>query len=142
LEAVFGMIPNIAGAMANSPVLMSTLVGLFGNVHGGSSTEPRVQTVLLADAVTNACAWAVALHTALDLRAGLDPTDVEAICERRLPKDMEHAALSLLAKTLIEKRSRLEDQDTDSSPPVSARTSLSRSSPSSPRRRSRTIPEA
>jgi AhpD family alkylhydroperoxidase len=113
LEAAFGMIPNIAGVMANSPVLINRLVGLFGNVHGGSFTEPQVQTVLLTDAVTNACAWAVAFHTALGLKAGLDPADVEAIRERRLPKDRKHAALSLLAKTLIEKRGRLDDQDID-----------------------------
>jgi AhpD family alkylhydroperoxidase len=113
LEAAFGMIPNIAGVMANSPVLINSLVGLFGNVHGGSFTEPQVQIVLLTDAVTNECAWAVAFHTALGLKAGLDPTDVQAIRERRLPKDMKHAALSLLAKTLIEKRGRLDDEDID-----------------------------
>ena len=106
LEAAFGMIPNIAGVMASSPVLINSLVGLFGNVHGGSFTEPQIQTVLLTDAVTNECAWAVAFHTALGLKAGLDPVDVEAIRERRLPKDGQHAALSLLAKTLIEKRGR------------------------------------
>jgi len=113
LEAAFGMIPNIAGVMASSPVLINSLVGLFGNVHGGSFTEPRVQTVLLTDAVTNECAWAVAFHTALGLKAGLDPADVEAIRERRLPKDGQHAALSLQAKTLIEKRGRLDDCDID-----------------------------
>jgi hypothetical protein len=46
LEAAFGMIPNIAGVMASSPVLINSLVGLFGNVHGGSFTEPKVHTVL------------------------------------------------------------------------------------------------
>ena len=116
LEAGFGMIPNIAGVMASSPVLINSLVGLFGNVHGGSFTEPQVQTVLLTDAVTNECAWAVAFHTALGLKAGLDPADVEAIRERRLPKDGKHAALSLLAKTLIEKRGRLDDRDIDQQP--------------------------
>ena len=29
--------------MASSPVLFNTLVGVFGNVHGGSFTEPQVQ---------------------------------------------------------------------------------------------------
>ena len=65
LQSAFGMIPNIAGAMATSPVLINCLVGLFGNVHGGSFTEAQVQTVLLTDAVTNASTWAVAFHTAL-----------------------------------------------------------------------------
>jgi AhpD family alkylhydroperoxidase len=113
LRAAFGMIPNVAAVMANSPVLINSLVGLFGNVHGGSFTEPQIQTVLLTDAVTNNCAWAVAFHTALGLKAGLDPVDVEAIRERRLPKDSKRAALSLLAKTLIEKRGRLDGEDFD-----------------------------
>jgi AhpD family alkylhydroperoxidase len=113
LQSAFGMIPNIAGAMATSPILINSLVGLFGNVHGGSFTEAQVQTVLLTDAVTNACTWAVAFHTALALKEGVDPKDVQAIRERRLPKDAKLAALSALAKTMIEKRGRLDDQDVD-----------------------------
>lgn len=34
------MIPNIAGAMSTSPVLIGSLVGLFQKVHGGSFSEP------------------------------------------------------------------------------------------------------
>ena len=113
LQSAFGVIPNVAGAMATSPVLINSLVGLFGNVHGGSFTEAQIQTVLLTDAATNACSWAVAFHTALALKEGLDPADVQAIREGRLPKDAKLAALSLLAKTMIEKRGRLGDQDVD-----------------------------
>jgi len=113
LQAAFGMIPNIAGAMSTSPVLINSLVGLFGNVHGGSFTEAQVQTVLLTDAVTNASAWAVAFHTTLALKEGLDPADVQAIREGHLPKDGKLAALSTLARTMIEKRGRLDDQDVD-----------------------------
>jgi alkylhydroperoxidase family enzyme len=113
LQSAFGMIPNIAGAMATSPVLMNSLVGLFGNVHGGSFTEAQVQIVLLTDAVTNRSAWAVAFHTALAIKEGVDPADVEAIRKGRLPKDAKLAALSDLARTMIEKRGRLNDQDVD-----------------------------
>ena len=113
LQSAFGMIPNIVASMATSPVLINSLVGLFKNVHGGSFTEAQVQTVLLTDAVTNACTWAVAFHTALALKEGIDPKDVQAIRERRLPKDAKLAALSTLARTMIEKRGRLDDQDVD-----------------------------
>ena len=112
-QSMFGMLPNLIGAMSTSPVLIDSLVGLFGKVHGGSFTEAQVQTVLLTDAVTNACTWAVAFHTALALKEGIDPADVEAIREGRLPKDTKLAALSALAKTLIEKRGLLDDQDID-----------------------------
>jgi len=111
LQSNFGMLPNILGAIATSPVLINTLVGVFKNVHGGSFTEAQVQTVLLTDAVTNACTWAVAFHTTLALKEGIDPKDVQAIRERRLPRDSKLAALSALAKTMIEKRGHLDDQD-------------------------------
>ena len=111
VQSRFGMIPNLAGAMATSPVLIQSFVGVFDKVHGGNFTEPQVQTVLLTDAVTNGCTWAVALHTALGLKAGLDPADVEAMRAGRSPSDKKLGALSTLARTLIEKRGRLNDQD-------------------------------
>jgi AhpD family alkylhydroperoxidase len=113
LQLAFGILPNIAGALATSPVLINSLVGLFGNVHGGSFTEAQVQTVLFTDAVTNACTWAVAFHTALALKEGIDSADVQAIRDGRLPKDSKLAALSALARTMIEKRGRLDDRNVD-----------------------------
>jgi alkylhydroperoxidase family enzyme len=113
LQSAFGMIPNLIGAMSTSPVLINSLVGLFGKVHGGSFTEAQVQIVLLTDAVTNASTWPVAFHTALALKEGINPADVQAIRDGRLPKDGKFAALSALAKTTIEKRGRLHDQDVD-----------------------------
>ena len=111
LQSAFGMIPNLIGAISTSPVLINSLVGLFGNVHGSSFTEAQVQTVLLTDAVTNDSPWAVAFHTTLALKEGIDPADVQAIRDGRLPKDSKLAALSGLAKTMIEKRGHLGDED-------------------------------
>jgi alkylhydroperoxidase family enzyme len=111
VEARFGGIPNLAAAMATSPVLVRAFVDIFDKVHGGTFSEPEIQTVLLTDAVTNGSAWAVALHTALGLKAGLDPDDVEAMRTGRSPSDKKLGALSTLARTLIEKRGQLSDQD-------------------------------
>jgi alkylhydroperoxidase family enzyme len=113
LLAAFGIIPNIAGVMATSPVLINSLVGLFGNVHGGSFTEAQIQTLLLTNAVTNGSTWAVAFHTALALKEGLDPADVAAIRAGQSPSDSKNGALSTLARTLIEKRGRISDQDAE-----------------------------
>ncbi len=111
LQQAFGLVPNIAGAMANSPVLINGFIGLFERVHAGSLTEPHIQTLLLTNAVTNASEWPVAFHSALALKQGVSQTDVEAIRHGTLPHDAELAALSLLARTLIEKRGRLADSD-------------------------------
>jgi AhpD family alkylhydroperoxidase len=110
LQQTFGMIPNIAGAMAESPTLISGFVPLFQHVHSSHLTEAEIQTCLLTNAVTNACTWAVAFHTALALKAGITEADVQAIRERRLPADAKLAALSTLARALIEKRGHVETQ--------------------------------
>ena len=109
LRDIFGMVPNVAGIIANSPVLANIFVPLFEGVHGGTFTEAEIQTLLLTNAVTNSCAWAVAFHSYLALKAGLDSADVDAIRERRAPKEPRPAALSAYARDLIEKRGHVGD---------------------------------
>lgn len=104
LQQTFGMVPNVAGVIANSPVLANIFVPLFAGVHGGTFTEVEIQTLLLTNAVTNSCTWAVAFHSYLALQAGLTPADVQAIRERRAPAEPRSAALSLYARSLIEQR--------------------------------------
>jgi alkylhydroperoxidase family enzyme len=111
LQETFGFIPNIAGAMAESPVLISAFINLFQKVHSGTFTEAQIQTLLLTNAVTNASTWAVAFHTALALNEGLTPADVAAIRGGRAPADRQYAALSTLTKTAIDKRGHFDDRD-------------------------------
>jgi alkylhydroperoxidase family enzyme len=114
LQQAFGVIPNIAGAIANSPKLINSLVGVFQQGHSSSLTEPEIQIVLLTDAVANSSTYAVAFHTALALQQGISPEETTAIREGSLPTDKRFAALSALAKTLIEKRGHLSVQELDS----------------------------
>ena len=113
LEKAFGVIPNIAGAIANSPKLINSLVGVFQQVHSSSFTEQEIQIVLLTDAVVNSCTYAVAFHTALATQQGVGSEETDAIRARRAPKDKRFAALSTLAKTLIEKRGHVSVQELD-----------------------------
>jgi alkylhydroperoxidase family enzyme len=111
LQQAFGLIPNLAAQMAASPVLINGFIGLFERVHASSLTEPQIQTLLLTNAVANASEWPVAFHSALALKEGVHPDDVDAIRHGVLPSDARLAALSLLARTLIEKRGRLGKSD-------------------------------
>jgi AhpD family alkylhydroperoxidase len=108
LKEFFGFVPNIAGAMAGSPTLINGFISVFQNAHSGSFSEAQVQLLLLTNAVTNACDWAVAFHTHLALQQGVTPEDVEAIRVGLLPSDAKHAALSSLARRLIERRDHVE----------------------------------
>ena len=114
LRKAFGVIPNIAAAIANSPKLINSLVGVFAQVHSSSLTEQEIQIVLLTDAVANSSTYAVAFHTGLALQAKVSSDETDEIRERRVPTDQRFAALSTLAKTLIEKRGHLSDEEVDS----------------------------
>lgn len=111
LQQSFGFIPNLVASISNSPKLLTGLVGLFQQVHSKGLTEAENQIVLLTDAVTNSSAYAVAFHTALAHENGISPEETNAIRERRAPKDQRFAALSTLAKSLIEKRGHLGEQE-------------------------------
>lgn len=109
LQSAFGAVPNIAAVMAASPVLINAFVALFERVHASSLTEAQIQTLLLTNAVTNASAWPAAFHTALALQHGVAPADVAAIRRGALPEDPALAALSQVARTLIDNRGQIAD---------------------------------
>ena len=111
LQTVFGFIPNVAGAMAESPTLLQIFTNAFTHFHAGTFTEAQIQTLLLTNAVTNKAAWAVALHTMLALKEGIAPADVEAMRAGRSPADKQLAALSTFTRTLIDKRGHVDDKD-------------------------------
>jgi alkylhydroperoxidase family enzyme len=111
LKQNFGLVPNLAATMAESPVLLGGFVGAFGNFHGGTFTGREKQTLLLSNAVANACSWAVAFHSTMALKEGVEPDDVRAIRERRAPKDVKLAALSVFTRALIEKRGHVDERD-------------------------------
>jgi alkylhydroperoxidase family enzyme len=73
LQQAFGFLPNLAASISNSPRLVTALAGVFQQVHSSSLTEQEIQIVLLTDAVANSSTYAVAFHTALSLRKGVNP---------------------------------------------------------------------
>jgi alkylhydroperoxidase family enzyme len=113
LQQAFGTIPNIAAVISNSPKLVTSLVGVFQQVHSSSLTEQEIQIVLLTDAVANSSTYAVAFHTALALNQGVSSEETAGIRARLVPKDPRFGALSTLANTLIEKRGHLSEQELD-----------------------------
>jgi AhpD family alkylhydroperoxidase len=113
LQKSFGVIPNLAAAISNSPKLLTAFAAVFQQVHSSSLTEQEIQIVLLTDAVANSCTYAVAFHTALALQQGVSSEETDAIRARLVPKDRRFAALSILAQILIEKRGHLSERELD-----------------------------
>jgi alkylhydroperoxidase family enzyme len=111
LQQYVGRVPNLAATMAESPTLVNGFVGALVNFSGGTFSNAQRQAILLTNAVVNRSAWAVAFHSTAGLKEGIDPDDVRAIREGRLPQERKLAALSTLARTLTEKRGHLEEHD-------------------------------
>jgi AhpD family alkylhydroperoxidase len=104
LKQRFGLIPNLAATMAESPTLVNGFVGALMNFGTGTFDGGQRQVLLLTNAVTNRCAWAVAFHSTAALSEGVPADEVAAIREGRLPKDAKRAALSRLTRAIIESR--------------------------------------
>ena len=73
-------------------------------------TQPG-SIVLTTKVVGRTTAWAVAFHSALALKNQVTDEDVRAIRECRLPSTPKHAALSGLARQLVEKRGHVSDAE-------------------------------
>ncbi|WP_328470796.1 carboxymuconolactone decarboxylase family protein [Actinoplanes sp. NBC_00393] len=111
LRGALGLVPNLAATMANAPSLISTFVAAFGQFGGTRFTDAERQVLLLSNAVTNRCAWAVAFHSTVALAHGAPADAVEAIRRRELPDDPRLAALSATTRALIDKRGHLDEGD-------------------------------
>lgn len=111
LQQAFGLVPNLAATMANAPALVNSFVAVFGQFGGTRFTGGERQVLLLSNAVANRCTWAVAFHSTMALKEGVDPGDVDAIRGRRLPGDPRLAALSEVTGRLIERRGHLDEGD-------------------------------
>jgi len=111
LREAFGLVPNLAATMANSPPLVNSFVAAFGQFGGGTFTGGERQVLLLSNAVANKCTWAVAFHSTLALKEGVDAADVAAVRHEELPAGERLAALSRLTRALIDKRGHLDEGD-------------------------------
>jgi alkylhydroperoxidase family enzyme len=112
LHNAFGVVPNIAGVMANSLPLLNSFFASFGHFRGtGTFTPAERQVLLLSNAVANTSEWAVAFHSVEALADGVTPEAVDSIRRREVPTDPKFAALSALSHALIAKRGHLDDTD-------------------------------
>jgi alkylhydroperoxidase family enzyme len=111
LTQAIGFLPNVAATMAESPALLGAFLGGFGAFHGSAFDEREKQVILLTNAVTMNCPWTVAFHSTIALKVGVATAEIEAIRGGGVPIDAKYAALSRLARGLIESRGKLEGAD-------------------------------
>jgi AhpD family alkylhydroperoxidase len=99
-----GFITTLNAVMAESPELLAGYNAL-ADLFGRSSLPAAARHVVLITASTeNGCAYCVAAHSTLALRAGLDPALVAALRDRKPLADARLDAARRLTQAIVAQR--------------------------------------
>ena len=115
LEAVkrgLGMVPNMAGVMANSPAVLSSWMQFNAALGGGELPAPLREQIALVVAETNECGYCLSAHTALGKMAGLKADDIESARDGNASDPRALAALAF-ARRVLETRGGIEASDVE-----------------------------
>lgn len=109
VQQAFGVIPNTARVMANSPSVLDSFLA-FSTAMGGARIGAKLHNqVKLTTSETNACAYCTSLLTAIASVAGLSPADILA---GRTGNADDHRTTTALAfaHDVLEKRGKVSDR--------------------------------
>jgi AhpD family alkylhydroperoxidase len=111
LKASVGMIPNLAAAMSESPILIQGFATLR-EITGSGSLDPQIrEIVLLSNAGFNQCRYCTAIHSTFALGGGIDEAAVEAVRSGGLPDDSKMKAAVKFSRLLLERRGGVSDEE-------------------------------
>ncbi|MCA9281203.1 MAG: carboxymuconolactone decarboxylase family protein [Phycisphaeraceae bacterium] len=112
LQRGLGMVPNMAGAMANAPAVLASWAQFNAALGGGELPASIRERIALFTAETNACAYCLSAHTVLGEMAGLDAKAIEAARDGEASESKAHAALAF-ARRILETRGGVDEADID-----------------------------
>jgi len=113
IHGVFGVVPAMFQAVANSPAALRAMWAGFG-AYGGGALGPAVgEQLAVAVANRNSCEYCLAAHTALGRNAGVSD---EALAAAQVGEsdDPKTAALLRFALKLVEGRGQVSAGDVQS----------------------------
>lgn len=106
IQAVFGTVPSMFKAVANSSAALDSMWGSFGALGIGALGAEVGEQIAVAVANRNSCAYCLAAHTALGRQAGLT-TDVLADAQAGMSEDARIEALLGFALELVDERGQI-----------------------------------
>jgi uncharacterized peroxidase-related enzyme len=111
IQGSYGFMPELFAYMAESPEMLEAYVTVNKLLSKTSLTPAQQQLILLAISRKNGCDFCQKAHEAVGLKSGLDKDTIAALKDDKDIKNSEYAALVTLARTIVEKRGWLEDDD-------------------------------
>jgi len=111
VKHTLGAIPGLAAGMAESPTLLRAFFAAREIYAQGTLTPIEIQTLSIAIAVENRCAWCVAFHTGMALKEGIPEEALAALRAGRDPAEPRLGALSALSRAMIRNRGAASEAD-------------------------------
>ena len=113
VEAKYGAVFNLFGALAESPVAVNAYKALGELFEQGSFTPTERQLLLLTISAENGCEYCVAAHSAGARMAALDGQAIEAVRGGTPIADARLAALHGFALAVVRQRGWLSPDEVD-----------------------------
>lgn len=109
VQQAFGVIPNTARVMANSPAVLDSFLA-FSTAMGGAKIGPKLHNqVKLTTSETNSCDYCTSILSAVAPSAGLSAADILAGRTGHSEDRRTKAALTF-AHSVLESRGKVSDQ--------------------------------
>jgi uncharacterized peroxidase-related enzyme len=106
LQNKLGMVPNLAKALANSPVSLKAYLGWGAALSGGVLPASLHEQIAIAVANTNGCDYCLSAHTVLGSLTGLAPDQLQDAQTGEASDPKAAAALGFAIK-IVENRGHL-----------------------------------
>lgn len=116
LEAVrksYGFIPNLFGALAESPAAVESYVAISGALSRGRFSPTEQQVLAISISAANECEYCVAAHSTVAAMQKVPAAAVAALREGKPLADAKLQALRTFAVKVVEKRGLLEPKDVE-----------------------------
>ncbi|MCH7686723.1 MAG: carboxymuconolactone decarboxylase family protein [Planctomycetes bacterium] len=115
LDAVnekYGMVPNLARTLANSPAALQGYLAFGEALDGGVLPAKLREQIALTVSEANGCGYCVAAHCAIGKSVGLSDSELTDARQSSSPDSKVDAALHF-ARQLVENRGWVSDEDLD-----------------------------
>jgi uncharacterized peroxidase-related enzyme len=106
----FGMVPNLARTLANSPAALQGYLAFGEALEGGVLSAKVREQIALTVSEANGCGYCVAAHCAIGKSVGLSDSELADGRQSSSPDSKVDAALQL-ARQLVDKRGWVTDED-------------------------------
>lgn len=109
VHKAFGLTPNMAKVMANSPALLKGYLALHGALSGGALPAPVRERLAVATAEYNGCEYCLSAHTYIGANiAKIDAAELEAARDAKA-SDRHTQALLTLSDAIARGHGQVED---------------------------------